>query len=227
MKQYILLTIAVLSCSSAEANQESISKHDQYLPVCGESGNEPESGINDENLSNAVGVCLKIREIVDPTDGSLKRFTSTPSKATVDALGYTISDTPYNEGNTYAGISPWEPFALFRQDGGKTMVTNGTEGQLARWCQNLNHRAFGERSNWRRATLDELKALYHFDNPYNEDMADTFGWPTYIAYFSRTNVNSNFFSVDLFIGEVLSFSDYYSLYASCVSTQELAYASNR
>lgn len=216
MKQYTLLTIAVLSCSYAEANQESISKHDQYLPVCGESGNEPESGINNADLSNAVGVCLKIREIVDPTDGSLKRFTSTPSKATVDALGYTISNTIYNKGNTYAGISPWEPFALFRQDGGDT---NGTEGQLARWCQNLNHKAFGERSNWRRATLDELKALYQFDNPYNEDMADTFGWPTYTAYFSRTSVNSNFFSVDLFIGETLSVYRSYSLYASCVSTQ--------
>ncbi len=76
---------------------------------------------------------------------------------------------------------------------------------------------FAGRSNWRRATSDELKALYQFENPGNEDMANTFGWPTYVAYFSHTNANSTFFSIDLFMGEVLSFTDYFPLYASCVS----------
>ncbi|WP_146068394.1 hypothetical protein [Vibrio hyugaensis] len=126
MKYTSLTIISMLVCYPLQATQD----YGSYLLVCGELNGLPDSGLNDKGLNNAAGVCLKVREIVDPIDGSLKRFTSTPSKATVEALGYTISDSMYNDGMTYAGISPWEPFALFRQDGGKSPSNHSIEGPL-------------------------------------------------------------------------------------------------
>ncbi|WP_348224506.1 DUF1566 domain-containing protein, partial [Vibrio parahaemolyticus] len=150
-------------------------------------------------------------------DNKLKRFTSTPSKAVMDALGYHLDDSGTNAGQSYArtyketgsnGPSGGE-FARFRQDGDGT--AGGTQHQ--RYCQNLADMDFAGRSDWRRPTKDELVSLYGESG----HMWTEFGWPAYYYYWSETPFGGNYYHVNLNSGNVSSVSPSLAYYGSCVS----------
>lgn len=85
--------------------------------VCGHQVSQPigkniGGGIDDKDGFNVVtGACLKVREIIDPTDGNTKWFTSTPSLALMGDLGYSSDPTSDNSGDTYSSSAineSWE-----------------------------------------------------------------------------------------------------------------------
>lgn len=192
----------------------------------------PGGGINDNNKTNVAGNCLKIREINDTNDDKEKWFTSSPSLAVVNELGYTINDGKYNSGDTFArawiekreGYGPAGTFALFRQDG--EMVASresqsdeepGTNGQFDRWCQKLSTITFANRSNWRRPTLKELSALFEYDNENNLSIYERFGWPAE-SYWSATKGRYGYLYADLGARDLNGdISHDFSISVSCVS----------
>ncbi|WP_348224494.1 DUF1566 domain-containing protein, partial [Vibrio parahaemolyticus] len=188
--------------------------HDgSMLGICG-------GQVDDTDPENAKGQCLKVREIIDPNDNKLKRFTSTPSIAVMLGLGYHPDDSASNTGQSYAntyietgssGPSGGE-FARFRQDGDGT--AGGTQHQ--RYCQNLADIGFAGRSDWRRPTKDELESLYGESG----HMWTEFGWPAYDVYWSETPNGGLHYGVRLRTGHVGSYIPSYAYYGSCVSTKQ-------
>ncbi|MDF4745861.1 DUF1566 domain-containing protein, partial [Vibrio parahaemolyticus] len=171
--------------------------------------------VNDTNKENAKGNCLKVREIIDPNDNKLKRFTSTPSKAVMDALGYHLDNSATNAGQSYArnfketdsyGPSGGE-FAGFRQDG----TAGGT--QHHRYCQNLADMDFAGRSDWRRPSKYELESLYRESG----NMWTEFGWPATYGYWTETRDGVRYFHARLYSGFVGSGNPGNAGYGSCVS----------
>ncbi|MDF4745921.1 DUF1566 domain-containing protein, partial [Vibrio parahaemolyticus] len=183
------------------------------LGICG-------GQVDDTDPENAKGYCLKVREILDPNDNKLKRFTSTPSKSVMDVLGYHLDDSGTNAGQSYArtyketgsyGPSGGE-FARFRQDGDGT--AGGTQHQ--RYCQNLADMGFTGRSDWRRPTKDELVSLYGESG----HMWTEFGWPANYRFWSESPNGGHYYSVDLSNGNVLSSYPSSAVYGSCVSIKQ-------
>lgn len=182
-------------------------------------------GINDTDPDNVLGKCLKIREVVDPNDNITKWFTSSPSEAVLDYLGYTTGNSQDNTGNTYASLKEESgPYALaaggqfgrFRQDG----LYGAYNSQYDRWCDKLSWFKFAGQSNWRMTKATELIALFADDNPQISPMHLRFGWPSQTAYWTTTLNGPKFFSVHLNSGIPHNNRDAYShLYASCVSEQ--------
>ncbi|EIA1343593.1 Ig-like domain-containing protein [Vibrio parahaemolyticus] len=180
--------------------------------------------VNDTDKLNATGNCLKVA-----TDGSGNWFTSTPSIAVMDALGYSTgtatSDSADNDGKTYANPyienstkGPVGSFASFRQDGRGVLDVasggNGTNGQLDRWCQNLASIEFGGKNTWRRATRTELEELYKDKG----NLWDNFGWPVSLSFWSSTlNASNHFNRVRFSDGFVSSQTPDAKGYASCVA----------
>ncbi|EOV3440929.1 hypothetical protein ACOW85_004600, partial [Vibrio parahaemolyticus] len=181
------------------------------------------TGVDDADKTNATGNCLKVA-----TDADGKWFTSTPSIAVMDALGYTVGDSSTNSGKTYdfthkeTGASgPTDGvFAAFRQDGagvvepgGGDDANAGVDGQFDRWCQDLAVMGFAGKSTWRRPTLAELQGLY----TANGNMWNARGWPAYRDYWSSRPTVSGYKIVHLLNGDVGSVNPFFGYYASCVS----------
>ncbi|EOV0875571.1 Ig-like domain-containing protein [Vibrio parahaemolyticus] len=172
--------------------------------------------VDDTDKLNATGNCLKVA-----TDGSGNWFTSTPSIAVMDALGYVISDSSLTSGKTYASTSeesgPVGVFARFRQDGkdagGIWGGGDGTNGQFDRWCQYLASMQFAGKSTWHRPTKTELVGLH----AKNGNMWDARGWPLHDPYWSRSIDLLDFNTVRLSTGYISSHDDTEAFYASCVS----------
>ncbi|WP_082040420.1 Ig-like domain-containing protein [Vibrio hyugaensis] len=192
--------------------------------ICGSS--EGVSNVDDTDPTNATGYCLKVA-----TDSDGKWFTSTPSLAVMEVLGYKVDNSDTNSGDTYAstytesgtyGPSGGE-FARFRQDG--ATATNpsdggdGTDGQFDRWCQKLNTLEFGGKSNWRRPTRGELEAFYqkYEDEGAEYGLWSARGWPVYYNYWASTLGGSGYSSVVLRSGYVGTFSPSSERFASCAS----------
>ncbi|MGB0894603.1 MAG: Ig-like domain-containing protein [Parashewanella sp.] len=151
------------------------------LGVCGGS-------VNDTDLTNASGPCLKV------TESGNKWFTATPSLAAMQVLGYSQGQ---GNGKTYHSTrtESFGDFVLMTQEG-------SNDGQFARYCQDLADESFNGRSNWRRPTRGELRAL-HSDRG---DMRANFGWantqyywadPSYAAllgaqYFDISSARASF-----------------------------------
>jgi len=196
--------------------------------ICGHTtgnplNNQTGGGLNDTDLSNALGECLKINEIVDPNDNITKWFTSTPSEAMLSHLGYTLDSAPDNAGNTYSALKeetgtygPAGNFGQFRQDG----MFGSYNSQYDRWCDKLSWLNFAGKSNWEMVKVTELAALKGYDNPQSLPMYSRFGWPTQTAYWTATPNGYNFFSVHLSNGVPHNDRNpVIPLYASCVSYQ--------
>ncbi|HHY0552522.1 TPA: adhesion domain-containing protein, partial [Vibrio parahaemolyticus] len=182
------------------------------IKICG-------TGVDDADKTNAAGKCLKVA-----SDAAGNWFTSTPSVALMNELGYTVDNSGTNSGKTYASTyketgvyGPTDGvFAQFRQDG--QGVTNpsggiGINGQFDRWCQHLAAMEFAGKSTWRRARLAELQGL----RTANSDMWGARGWPTNVYYWSATPDGSNYYYVNLNRGSVFSNPPSDTNYASCVS----------
>ena len=200
------------------------------LPMCGD-------GVNDADMANATGVCLKVAADVDEN-----WFTSSPSVAVMDALGYKgpgpepdgdpTADSETNSGDTYASTytedGSYGPidgvFAKFRQDGNGVIDPGegndahaGVDGQFDRWCQKLASLNFAGKNDWHRPTKDELVGLY---SSVGDSLWDARGWPTYNYYWSARVNGSYYDSVHLTNGVVNSYDpsgEFHVGYASCVS----------
>jgi hypothetical protein len=192
------------------------------LKICG-SGATDLDNIDDTDQANAKGACLKVA-----SDSADHWFTSTPSIAVMDALGYTSDNSNINSGDTYAGtyiegsLGPANgEFARFRQDGKGVINPNegdnanaGVDGQFDRWCQKLASLNFAGKNDWHRPTKDELKGLY---SHVGGSLWDARGWPTDDAYWSATVIVPPYYDVLLSNGNVVSSYPYNGKYASCVS----------
>ncbi|PQJ44441.1 hypothetical protein BTO01_29225 [Vibrio jasicida] len=194
------------------------------LKVCG-SGATDLDNIDDTDQANAKGACLKVA-----SDSAGNWFTSTPSIAVIDRLGYTIDSSSTNIGDTYANTEtetgasgPTDgEFAKFAQYG-EGYVNNGVgTGQLYRWCEKLSALKFGGRTNWRRPTKNELIGLYR---DVGDSLWNARGWPASNSYWSETfesGVSASGRNVPLYYVYLSHgyFSTGYSngqRYASCVS----------
>ncbi|EHV5557985.1 Ig-like domain-containing protein [Vibrio parahaemolyticus] len=171
-------------------------------------------GIHVDNVdsTNAIGNCLKVA-----TDAAGNRFTSSPSIAVMDALGYTVDDSERNSGKTYASTTRENgdngpnggEFARFRQDG-------MSDGQFDRWCQDLATMKFAGRSTWRRPTGEELRVFYQKYEP--SGLWRMRGWPVTNHYWASTTISGMYEAVYFNSGTSTTNHSYFGGYASCIST---------
>ncbi|EJG1862031.1 DUF1566 domain-containing protein [Vibrio parahaemolyticus] len=210
----VTATFTPLSTGTEISDMAAVTFASMMPTICG-------GAINDADLNNAAGNCLKVA-----TDGSGNWFTSSPSIAVMDVLGYTPDNSASNTDKTYSDLSTETgsslsgDFARFRQDG--QGVTNpgsgddnhaGINGQLDRWCQNLASIDFGGKNTWRRPTRTELDALRNA----NGDMS-SLGWPGKVRYWSSTiNLGSKYLTRGLHTDSIFNNSPTSSFYASCVA----------
>ncbi|MCG6461776.1 Ig-like domain-containing protein, partial [Vibrio parahaemolyticus] len=176
--------------------------------------------VDDTDQTNATGNCLKVA-----TDADGNWFTSTPSIAVMDGLGYTVDNSDTNSGKTYASTytedGTYGPvdgvFAQFRQDGALAINPaeggDGTDSQFDRWCQDLAAMEFAGKSSWRRPTRAELDGLY----AANDNMWGARGWPAGTLYWSSTVYRSLYYYENLHNGFDGRGSPSNEHYASCVS----------
>ncbi|ALR95741.1 Ig-like domain-containing protein [Vibrio alginolyticus] len=189
------------------SDDKNITLSKEPLTICG-------IGVDDTDKGNAKGNCLKVA-----TDARGKWYTSTPSIAVMESLGFTLNNSEYNEGDTYASIDG--EFARFRQDGEN--VTNpadggiGNNGQADRWCKKLTDIKFGGKERWYRPTESELKVLQQ----HIGDLSQERGWPTHTAYATSTsgtaNYNINFSHVYLDSGAIYGVPPSHSDYVACTA----------
>ncbi|MBU2898972.1 DUF1566 domain-containing protein [Vibrio hepatarius] len=168
-------------------------------------------GIDDDSKSTASGECLKIREILDPSNNKYKWFTSTPSLQLMNKLGYITTpedDTPNNSGDSYAQAKTEDgndgpagfSFAAFRQDGlnaippttvGPMDHDAGKFGQAYRWCEKLNEIEFAGKTGWQIPSWNELMYMTDFEASVGS-MYDRFGWPVGLPYQAWQSWNGKF-----------------------------------
>ncbi|HHY0467819.1 TPA: DUF1566 domain-containing protein, partial [Vibrio parahaemolyticus] len=182
--------------------------------------------INNTDPENAKGACLKVA-----TDSAGNWFTSSPSEAMMDALGYKgpdddpTADTNTNSGKTYAnyyteegGIYQFGPeggkFARFRHDG---LEGNNEKSQIGRWCQDLAEMSFAGKSDWRMATKNELSGLYDNYSSSDKGLFSARGWPATHTYWSSTPSWNKYYNVSLRSNNANAFAPVVAYYASCVS----------
>ncbi|HHY0446416.1 TPA: hypothetical protein ACVU4T_003353, partial [Vibrio parahaemolyticus] len=178
------------------------------LKVCG-SGATDLDNIDDTDQANAKGACLKVA-----SDSAGNWFTSTPSIAVMESLGYTLNNFSSNSGdtytNTYTETGSYGPidgvFATFRQDGNGVIdpgegddANAGVDGQFDRWCQKLTSLNFAGKNDWHRPTKDELAGLY---SDVGDSLWDARGWPTSDNYWSATVTGSEYYLVSFDDGDV-------------------------
>ncbi|CCO47768.1 hypothetical protein VIBNISOn1_350004 [Vibrio nigripulchritudo SOn1] len=178
--------------------------------------------VNDTDMYNAAGYCLKVIE-GDSGEAKNKLFTATPSIEVMNQLGYKLEDSATNFGRTY-GATYQETriegeFARFRVDGwsweNDPQSSNfGRNGQLDRYCDDLNSLRFMGRTNWKRPNRYELYSLvYHLG-----DLTANYGWPGYYEYWTNhPTKDGKFYSVDLVNNLTIPHSVRMKSYASCVS----------
>lgn len=174
-------------------------------------------GLNDSDLFNAAGGCLKVA-----TDVHGNWFTSSPSMEVMNGLSYSLDRSESNTGDSYGESRSYGSIgyiAHFTQTG--EGVNNpgegsdvGVNGQFDRWCQKLASLNFGGKSNWRRPTGPELLAFsLQFDSA--SDGVKAIGWPEGFHYTSTYNKDNVYAGIHLSGGE--------NSYIYNTSTGELAF----
>ncbi len=173
------------------------------LGICG-------GEFNDTHPTNATGVCLKVKV---GADGIL--YTSSPSKAVMDALGYTQNSSigapsrTYNELVAESGkFGPKGQFANFQYG-------DGEKGQLSQFCTHLGEIGFAGSNFWSSPNLDDLKSI-------GLNMYENYGWPTLNRYWSSSWASGSKirYSMDLHDGNIKENSVNYGLYATCFSDKQ-------
>lgn len=203
----------------------SVCNHDINLPL-NDAATVPGSGINDISNDAANG-CLKIASAT--VAGKTLLFTSTPSVAVLQMLGYkqSMGIDSANDGRNYSATvqdsAYGEAFGLFDQR--NIAGGHGINGQYDRWCTDLARMNFAGKADWRTATIAEMGSHDASKNPTLEglfqdkgDMA-TLGWPTDKLYWSSTQSASptNYDTMLLSNGSTFSGGASYTSYVSCVS----------
>ncbi len=153
-------------------------------------------------ISNAVSItaCTTLAgPCIDFFDtGGGKLFTSSPSVKYLDSIG----------GSPYDSIFIFEDVL-----GGEFYRFNWDNANIL--CDTYNTQELSGRTNWRLATLDELKGELY--DTFGE-MGVSRGWPVYNYYWSSTAVDSSrYYFVSLFNGFIDSYLPVDAFYASCVS----------
>lgn len=202
------------------------------LEACGSQETDSKN-IDDTDKSNAKEACLKVA-----TDSSGKWFTSSPSEAVMEAMGYEKDSSETNSGDTYSRLREETgelgplggEFAEFMQDGNGVVKPGegnnhnaGINGQFDRWCQKLRISNFAGRTDWRRPQRDELVALQQKYAGFTNGLWDARGWPSFAQYLSSTvdeENESNYIVVDLKIGSTHSKAPSGKFYGSCVSNPQ-------
>jgi hypothetical protein len=131
--------------------------------------------------------------------GSGKLFTNSPSVAYLNSIGGSANNGTINENGSSGPAGTFYLFNWANADG---------------LCTTYNAQSIGGRNNWRLATRDELK-LELFD--VYGDMFSARGWPTVNYYWSSTPDGSDYYNVNLLIGNVSLGTPPTTGYASCVS----------
>ncbi|WP_447040732.1 Lcl domain-containing protein [Vibrio parahaemolyticus] len=144
--------------------------------------------------TNLAGACLDILNT-----GSGKLFTSSPSKAYLDSIGGSATNSTFSEDGTWGPVGD---FYLFDWSNANAL------------CTTYKAKGIGGRTNWRLATRDELKVELY--DTYG-NMFTVRGWPTRNSYWSATPAGSYYYYVYLHLGNVYSGNPSLTFYASCVS----------
>ncbi|MCY9829459.1 DUF1566 domain-containing protein, partial [Vibrio chagasii] len=140
-------------------------------------------------------------ESIDIFDtGSGKLFTSSPSVAYLESIGGSNTNGTYSE---TGHLGPSGLFYRFYWDNANAL------------CDTYNERSVGGRTDWRLATIDELKdELYGtFDSMFTARF-----WPTQNAYWSANPAGpGKYIRMSLHSGDPMDMTEYNGAYASCVS----------
>lgn len=175
------------------------------IPMCG--------GINDTDKTNATGACLKV---IRPSNGWL--FSSPPSIALMDLLGYTIDI--YDE----IGTEKKTTYREVLYETGEFGPVNGAFAgfmatkQASQWCKELNKRGFMQRTNWylpsyRDPKLDQFAEIKKGANgTITKGWADM-GWPTKYFY-ADAYKPYNYYLVNIFRDDP---EDFTASYGNCTS----------
>ncbi|MFC1235110.1 hypothetical protein [Vibrio sp. F74] len=206
----------------------SVCSHNVNLPL-DDASITPGGGINDIS-NNAADGCLKIASAT--VTGKTLLFTSTPSVAVLQRLGYkqSMGIDSANDGRNYSATvldsAYGEAFGLFDQR--NITGDHGIDGQYDRWCTDLARMHFAGKTDWKTATIAEMGSHDASKNPALEglfqDKGDlaTLGWPTDKLYWSNTQSASpsNYDTMLLSNGATFSGGASYTSYVSCVSEGE-------
>lgn len=157
----------------------------------------------DKVCDNLTGPCIDIFDT-----GSGKLFTSSPSVAYLDSIGGSAINEPRVENGIEGPAGIFYRFTWLNANA---------------LCTTYRNQNIGGRTNWRLATVDELKEL--FDTYANPTMFTKRGWPTTDHYWSLTRGNyveqldkHDYLSFHLgILGNTVNYAQTASLYASCVS----------
>ncbi|WP_157806437.1 hypothetical protein [Vibrio salilacus] len=187
-----------------------------FTDICG-------GAINDRNETNAAGKCLKIASIQHggEINKQTKWFTSSPSVALLDSLGYKIYDRNVT---TNANARVYQD-AYFNKELGASMglfssfykVKDQPGNFHERWCAHMAEEGFAGRSNWHPPSSSELNFLIKYMRSIGTGYT-RFGWPR--GWYLTPEIqsyNSYKFSVSLDSGAKHAFSGWEGGHASCVS----------
>ena len=166
------------------------------IPICG-NGLGRGDGVNDTDQNNITGPCIKSIKAADK-DNKPIWFSSSPSEEMVNALGYTVSTTRPSDKNAknykelaHEGnqLQPSYGFPAFSQ-----LSTNndGKDGQYEYWCKDLNNKKFAGKSNWSRASVEQINILFSklkikkIGSETNAISINDYGWPILFGLWTNT-----------------------------------------
>ncbi|OEF11838.1 DUF1566 domain-containing protein [Aliivibrio logei] len=131
---------------------------------------EANGGINNIGKDNAMGECLKVREVTH--NEKIKYFTAVPSFDMVTLISENIDDIRFDPEIDEFGSQ--SRFANFSWEQGIT------------WCDHLSDINFMSKSNWKMASIDELDSLFYYENSNGSNsLLDLYGWPIRILYWTE------------------------------------------
>ncbi|CAH7316226.1 BIG2 domain-containing protein [Vibrio chagasii] len=158
-------------------------------------------GITSNTVDVEVYACRRTgNQCIDLLDtGSGTLFTNSPSKTFLDSIGSSANDGFTQEIGT---SGPTGDFYLF--DWNKADLL----------CDTYNTNNIAGRTNWRLATVNELRGLFNA----NGNMFTARGWAVRINYWTSTARGPGYYNVSLRSGgSGLTMPSDDTLYASCVS----------
>ncbi len=162
--------------------------------------------VNDTDLNNATGPCLKVIELDDNAEkfsDKLKsgmQLTAAPSENVLKMLHYSENPDEDNVGRTFARIitESGKDGPANGRFGAFTMDGDGSR-QAERYCNMLNDINFNYRDNWQLPDnmyiLDDLQKVLHYNG-----MWINFGWPAKRYYWTNSkgiSLKPKFYVTDL------------------------------
>ncbi|NLS13296.1 hypothetical protein HGP28_10375 [Vibrio sp. SM6] len=170
------------------------------IPLCG--------GFNNASKTNAATACLKV---ISTAFGDW--FTSSPSLAALERLGFTENPGSAGLEKTYTGtrqqtVAPVGTFGLFDQLSGSS-----ASGQAAQWCDYLASIGFAGESNWELPSEFDLRLLYlQYGN-----LMSGYGWPGAVNYWTSSTSGGQPELFNLTNGDDTTGTNSSEAFVSCIS----------